>query len=156
MPGSVKPIPDGYHGVQPYLCVRDAAKGIEFYKKAFGATELLRIDGPGGKVGHAEIRLGEAIIMIADEHPEMGFRSPQTLGGSPVMLHIYVPDVDALIKQAVAAGAKVKQPVENKFYGDRAGGVEDPFGHSWFFATHVEDVPPDELQRRAAKMHGGA
>lgn len=155
MPNSVKPIPDGYHGITPYLCVRDAARGIEFYKKAFGATEVLRIDGPGGKIGHAEIRVCGAIVMLADEHPQMSFRSPQTLGSSPMLLHIYVPDVDAVIRQAVAAGARVTHPVENKFYGDRSGGIEDPFGHCWSFATHVEDVPPDELQRRAARMHGG-
>ena len=145
------------HTLTPYLAVVDARASIAFYVAAFGAVR--RGDPhvmPDGRIGHVEVGIGDTVLMLADEFPEMGFRSPQTLGGSPVMLHIYVPDVDALIKQAVAAGAKVKQPVENKFYGDRAGGVEDPFGHSWFFATHVEDVPPDELQRRAAKMHGGA
>jgi PhnB protein len=155
MPNTAKPVPDGYHGATPYLCIKDAARGIEFYKSAFGATETLRIDAPGGKIGHAEIRIGEAVLMIADEYPEMKFVSPGTLGGTPLLIHLYVPDVDAFVQRAVAAGAKLVRPVADQFYGDRGGQLEDPFGHVWFVATHVEDVPADELKRRAAEMHGG-
>jgi PhnB protein len=150
-----KPIPDGYHGATPYLCVKDAARGIDFYKRAFGATERMRMDAPGGKVGHAEILIGEAVIMLADEHPEIGFVSPETLGGSPVLIHVYVPDVDALVERAVAAGAKLTRPVQDQFYGDRGGKLDDPFGHQWYFATHIEDVSPEEMRRRAEKLHGG-
>lgn len=146
----VKPIPDGYQGATPYLCVRNGAAAIDFYQKAFGATELMRMAGPDGKLGHAEIKISEAIIMLADEYPEMGFRSPQSLGGSPVMLHLYVKDVDSFCSQAIAAGAKVKQPVEDKFYGDRVGQLEDPFGHIWSIATHKEDLTTEEMMKRAA------
>lgn len=150
MTGRVKPIPEGYHSVTPYLIVKDAARAIEFYKKAFGATELLRFPDPSGKVGHAEIKIGDSPIMMADEFPEMGARSPQSFGGSPVLIHLYVEDVDARVRQAVAAGAKLVRPVEDQFYGDRSGGVEDPFGYVWYLATHKEDLTPEEMRRRAA------
>jgi PhnB protein len=155
MSNEVKPIPDGYHSVTPYLVVGDGARAIEFYKEAFGATELFRMDGPGGKIHHAEIRIGDSNIMLADEHPEMNARSPQTLGGSPVSLMLYVTDVDATVGKAVEAGAKLLRPVADQFYGDRTGGVEDPFGHAWYIATHVEDVAPEELQKRAAAANPG-
>jgi PhnB protein len=152
MANNVKPVPDGYHTVTPYLIVGDAARDIDFYKKAFGATEIGRMARPDGKVMHAEIQIGDSRIMLADECPEMGARSPQTIGGSPVTIHLYVKDVDALFKQAVAAGAKVTRPVQDQFYGDRSGGVEDPSGHAWYLSTHKEDVTPDELHKRAAAM----
>ena len=155
MTNPVKPIPEGYRGATPYLCIRDAASGIEFYKKAFGAVELMRLADPTKKIGHAEIKIGEACIMLADEFPDMGFRSPQILGGSPVTIHLYVEDVDAFVDRVVAAGAKLLMPVADQFYGDRAGKLEDPFGHVWFIATHKEDVSPEEMERRAAKLFGG-
>jgi PhnB protein len=147
-----KPIPEGYHRLTPYLIVDGAAKALDFYTRVFGARELMRMPGPGGKVGHAEIRIGDSVIMLADEHPEMGARGPRKFGGSPVSLMLYVEDVDATVKTAVAAGAKLLRPVEDKFYGDRSGTIEDPFGHQWHVSTHVEDVPPDEVERRAAAM----
>ncbi len=150
-----KPIPDGYAGATPYLCVKGAADAIEFYKKAFGATETMRLADPAGKVGHAEIKIGSACIMLADEFPEMGVVSPRTLGGSPVTIHLYVEDVDALAGRAQAAGLKVLRPVADQFYGDRGGKFEDPFGHVWYLATHKEDVAPEEIRRRAAAMFGG-
>ncbi len=150
MANTVKPIPEGYHSVTPYLIVRGASEALEFYKRAFGAQEVMRMEAPGGKIGHAEIKIGDSHVMLADEFPEMDCRGPQTIGGTPVMLMVYVPDVDAQAKQAVAAGAKVKKPVENQFYGDRMGTFEDPFGHIWHLSTHVEDVPIDELKKRAA------
>jgi PhnB protein len=156
MTDKVKPIPEGYHTLTPYLIVHDAAGAIEFYKQAFGATEMFRMDGPDGRIGHAEMRVGDSQIMLADEHPEMNARSPQTMGGSPVSFMLYVEDVDGMVAQALAAGATLKRPIADQFYGDRTGGVEDPFGHNWYIATHVEDVAPDELQRRAAAAHGGA
>jgi len=152
---AVKPIPDGYHSVTPYLIVHDAAGALEFYKKALGAVELMRIPGPGGTIGHAEIRVGDSPVMLADENPVMNARSPRTIGGSPVSLMVYVEDVDARVAQAVAAGATLVRPVANQFYGDRTGGVDDPYGYHWYLATHVEDVPPDELEARAAKAMGG-
>ena len=155
MAGKVKPIPDGYHTATPYLIVRGAAAAIEFYKKAFGATELFRMDGPGGKIGHAEIRIGDSPIMLADEHPEMGAKSPQSFGGSPISIMLYVEEVDAVVGRAVAAGAKVTRPIEDKFYGDRSGCLEDPFGHTWHVSTHKEDVSKEELDRRAAALFGG-
>lgn len=155
MAEKVKPIPDGYHSLTPYLVFNGAAKAIEFYKQAFGAAEVFRMEGPDGRVGHAEIKIGNSHVMLADEHPEMGARSPQSIGGSPISLMLYVEDVDAVVSQAVEAGAKVTRPVANQFYGDRTGGVEDPFGYAWYVATHVEDVPPEELQKRAAAAHGG-
>jgi PhnB protein len=148
----VKPVPDGYHSVTPYLIVDGGAKAIDFYKRVFGATERMRMPSPGGKVGHAELTIGDATIMLADEHPEMGARGPRAVGGAAVSLHLYVPDVDVTVKAATGAGAKVLRPVENKFYGDRSGTIEDPFGHHWHVSTHVEDVPPAEMARRAAAM----
>jgi PhnB protein len=149
-----KPIPAGYEAAIPYLCIRGAAHAIDFYEKAFGATELLRMAQPDGRVGHAEIKIGQAIVMLADEFPEMGFKSPQSYGGSPVTIHLYVEDVDAVARQAVAAGATLQRPVADQFYGDRAGQLLDPFGHVWHVSTHKEDVPPEELRRRAAALYG--
>jgi PhnB protein len=157
---AVKAIPDGYHSVTPYLIISGATEAIAFYQKAFGATELMRIDAPGGKVGHAEIKIGDSPIMLADEFPEMGYKSPQTLGGSPVSIMIYVDDVDTVFKQAIAAGGNEQRPVKDQFYGDRSGTLEDPFGHVWHVATHKEDVTPEEMERRAsahaAAASGGA
>ena len=146
----VNPIPEGYHAVTPYLIINDAARAIDFYKKVFGATEVMRMADPSGKVGHAEIQIGNSRIMLADEHPEMGHRSPQSLGGSPVGLHLYLKDVDGTVQKAVAAGAKLERPVMDQFYGDRSGQIRDPFGHVWTVSTHTEDVPPEEMERRAA------
>jgi len=146
----VKPVPEGYHTVTPYIIVDGGAKALDFYARAFGATERLRIPGAGGKIGHAEITIGDSYIMLADEHPEVGALSPTTVGGSPVTLHVYVADVDAVVAKAVAAGAKLTRPVADQFYGDRVGGVTDPFGHRWSIATHKEDLSTEELQRRAA------
>ncbi len=148
---SVKPIPDGYHSVTPYFIVKGAARAIEFYKQVFGATELMRMKGPGGSVGHAEIKIGDSPVMLADEHLEMGFRGPESLGGSPVSLMVYVKNSDAVIAKAIAAGAKVLRPLQDQFYGDRSGTVTDPFGHTWTIATHKEDLSPDEIGRRAAE-----
>ena len=153
---AVKPIPDGYHSVTPYLILDNAMGALEFYKKAFGAVEEVRMPAPGGRIGHAEIRIGDSVIMLADESPGMGARSARTLGGSPISLLVYVDDVDARVAQAVAAGAKLVRPVANQFYGDRTGGVDDPFGYHWYLATHVEDVPPEEMKKRAAKAMAGA
>jgi PhnB protein len=149
MTTKAKPVPEGYHAVTPYLSVAGAAEALDFYKRAFGASEIMRMPGPDGKVGHAEIRIGDSRIMLADEFPGMDFLSPRARGGTPVHLHVYVEDVDARVAQAVAAGATVKRPVQDQFYGDRLGTVEDPFGHVWHFATHKEDLSPDELARRA-------
>ena len=151
---AVKPIPDGYHSVTPYLIMNDATAALEFYKKALGAVELMRMPAPGGKIGHAEIRIGDSPVMLADENLEMNARSARTIGGSPISLMVYVEDVDAVVAQAVAAGGKLVRPVADQFYGDRTGGVDDPFGYHWYIATHVEDVPPDELEKRAAKAMG--
>src|ERR1041385_1877004 len=151
MPAKPKPIPDGYERSTPYLICRDAARAIEFYKKAFGATERERVAMPDGRVGHAEIKIGGAIIMLADEFPNIGTSSPQSLGGTSVGVLIYMENVDAFVPRAVAAGAKVLEPLSDKFYGDRSCKMADPFGHTWMFATHIEDVPPDEMQRRAAE-----
>jgi PhnB protein len=148
----VKPIPEGYHSATPYLIMDGAAKALDFYKQVFGATERMRLPAPGGRVGHAEVNIGDSIIMLADEHHEMGARGPRAYGGTPVSLVLYVADVDATVKKAIAAGAKLVNPVEDKFYGDRMGTVEDPFGHRWHVATHQEDVSPAELARRAAAM----
>ena len=146
----VRPIPEGYHAVTPYLIIDGAAQAIEFYKKALGAEELVRMPEPDGRIGHAEIRVGDSPIMLADEHPEIGARSPKAYGGSPVSIHLYVEDVDSTFNRAVAAGAKVLQPVSDQFYGDRRGGVEDPFGYAWYIATHKEDLTGEEIARRAA------
>jgi len=151
----VKPIPDGYHSVTPYLIIKGAADAIEFYKKAFGATELFRMDHQG-KVGHAELKIGDSPIMLADESTEMGYKSPTTLGGSPISIMIYVDDVDTIFKQAIGAGGKEQKAVQDQFYGDRSGTLKDPFGHVWHVATHVEDVSPQEMEKRmAAAAHGG-
>jgi PhnB protein len=146
----VKPIPDGYPQVTPYLCVDDAKAAIEFYSKVLGADERMHMPGPDGKIGHAELQLGESLIMLSDEFPEMGVRSPKALGGTPVTISVYVEDADAVFDAAVAAGATALRAVEDQFYGDRTGQFEDPFGHRWSVATHVEDVPPDEMEKRAA------
>lgn len=147
---ATKAIPEGYRTATPYLIVNGGAEAIEFYKRAFGATEVLRMADPHGRVGHAEIKIGDSVIMLADEHPGMGHRSPRAIGGTAVSILLYVEDVDKVFSRAVAAGAKAQRPVENQFYGDRAGTLEDPFGHVWTIATHVEDVPPEEMKRRAA------
>jgi PhnB protein len=155
---AVKAIPDGYHSVTPYLIVKGADRAIEFYKKAFGAALRMRMDGPNGTVGHAEIEIDGSAVMLADEFPDMGFRSPQSLGGAGVSLHLYVRDVDACFNKAVAAGAKELRPVQDQFYGDRSGTMEDPFGHVWTVSTHKEDLSADEIRRRAEavmKQAGG-
>ncbi len=150
----VKPIPDGYPQVTPYLCVDGAAQAIEFYTEVFGAKERMRMDGPDGRIGHAELGLGDSVLMLADEHPDIGFLSPRTLGGTPVTLSVYVEDVDATFERALQAGAKELRAVEDQFYGDRSGQFEDPFGHRWSVATHVEDVSAEEMERRAAQQGG--
>ena len=152
MTTKTKPIPDGYHTATPYLIVKEAAKAIEFYKLVFGATELMRMPGPGGKIMHAEIKIGDSPIMLADEFPEMDALSPQTIGGSPSFLLLYVENVDAMVSQAIAAGAKLDRPIVNQFYGDRSGTLIDPFGHKWTIATHIEDVSSEEMQRRMEAM----
>jgi PhnB protein len=153
---SVKPVPDGYRTLTPYLIVADGAAAIGFYEQVFGARVRMRLDGPGGKVGHAELQIGDSVVMLADEHPDWGALAPPTIGGTPVGLHLYLGDVDAVAAKAVAAGATLKHPVENKFYGDRQGTIVDPFGHRWHISTHVEDVSPEEISRRATAMgHGG-
>jgi len=148
----IKPIPDGYRSVIPYLIVGDGAAALAFYQQVFGARVRMRLDGPGGKIGHAELEIGDGLVMLADEHPAMGALAPPTVGGTPVGLHLYLEDVDAVAAKAIAAGAKLKRPVENQFYGDRLGTIEDPFGHVWHISTHVEDVSPEEIGRRAAAM----
>lgn len=147
----MKPIPPGYHSVTPYLSVAGAAAAIDFYVKAYGAKELMRVSGPGGAIGHAEIQIGDSRVMLADEFPDHNFRAPKSIGGTPVHLHVYVEDVDAFFKRAVDAGAKVLRPLANQFYGDRSGSVEDPFGHIWHFATRVENLTPEEIANRAPK-----
>ena len=151
-PRRVLPIPAGYPAVSPYLIVDDAPRALEFYKKAFGAREVMRHADPSGRIGHAEIRIGDSLIMLADEHLEVGATSPKTVGGTPVGLHLYVKDVDALARQATSAGARTVRAVETQFYGDRNATLEDPFGHRWHVSTHVEDVSPAELRRRAAQL----
>lgn len=151
---AVQPIPDGYHSVTPYLICGGAAAAIDYYKKAFGAVELMRLDGPDGKIGHAEIRIGNSIIMLADEHPEFMQKGPKAYGGSPVTLAVYVPNVDEMFAQAIAAGGQELRPVKDQFYGDRSGTLVDPFGHTWTIMTHIEDVPQDEIERRLHAMMG--
>ena len=153
---AVKPIPDGYHTATPYLIIEGAADAIEFYKQAFGAVELFRMPGPDGKIGHAEIKIGDSPIMLADAYPDMGYKGPKSLGGSPVSLMIYVEDVDTVFKRAVDAGATVKEVVSDKFYGDRMGTLIDPFGHVWHVATHKEDVSLAEMEKRAAALGAAA
>ena len=150
MAQQVKAVPDGYHNVTAYLIVKGAAGAIDFYKKIFGATELMRFPQPDGRVGHAELKIGDSHVMLADEFPEMNAVSPQTLGNTPVHLLLYVPDADATFKHALANGAKVLKPMQDQFYGDRTGTVEDPFGHKWTIATHKEDVSVEEMKRRMA------
>jgi PhnB protein len=150
-----KPIPDGYPQLSPYLCVDGAAAAIEFYADVFGAKERARMPAPDGRIGHAELQLGDSLIMLSDEWPEVGNRSPKSVGGTPVTLSMYVEDVDEVFARALKAGATELRPVETQFYGDRMGLLEDPFGHRWSVATHVEDVAPDEMARRAAEAMGG-
>jgi PhnB protein len=147
---NVKPVPEGYHSVTPYLFIKGAASAIEFYKSVFGATEIMRMTGPDGKVGHSEIKIGDSTIMLADENPQAGARSPQTIGGTAVSMHVYVPNVDGVVQKAVDGGAKLARPVKDQFYGDRSGTLIDPFGHMWNVATHIEDVTPEEIEKRAA------
>jgi PhnB protein len=148
----VQPIPVGYHSVTPYLIVKGAAQAIEFYRTAFDAAELMRLPGPDGKLGHAEIQIGDSHVMLADEHPEMNALAPQTPGAAGVSILLYVEHVDEVVARAVAAGAKVQRPLQDQFYGDRTATLEDPFGHVWTVATHVEDVSQDEVERRMAAM----
>jgi len=156
MAAKVKPVPEGYPTLTPYLIIRNAAAAIEFYQVAFGATERMRMGAPGGAIGHAELLIGGSLVMLADEMPGMGYSSPEAVGGTPVSLMLYVGDVDAVVERAVAAGATLSRPVADQFYGDRSGTVIDPFGHVWTIATHIEDVPPDEMRRRAAALAGPA
>ena len=148
-----KPIPEGYHSVTPYLIIDGAANAIDYYKKAFGATELFRMEHQG-KIGHAELKIGDSPIMLADEQPALGYRGPTALGGTPVSLMIYVEDVDTIYKQAIAAGGKELKPLQDQFYGDRSGTFSDPYGHIWTVATHMEDVTPEEMDRRIQAAHG--
>jgi PhnB protein len=150
----VKPIPDEYPQVTPYLIVDGADAAIRFYTEVLGGTERMRLGGPDGKIGHAEVAIGRGLVMLADEHPEMGQRGPKSVGGSSVTISVYVEDVDAVFEAALANGATEVRAPENQFYGDRSGQFEDPFGHRWSVATHVEDVPPDEMERRAADQAG--
>ncbi len=143
-----KPIPDGYHAITPYLHIRGASAAIDFYKQAFGATEIMRMTGGDGRIGHAELQIGDSRIMLADEHPEIGVFSPPHFGGSPITLMFYCENVDKTVEQAVTAGAKITRPVADQFYGDRNGGITDPFGYQWFVSTHVEDVSNEEMERR--------
>jgi len=156
MATQVQPIPKGYHSLTPYLVVKDAARAIEFYKRAFGASVVARMDGPNGKIMHAELKIGDSMMMLSDEMPGSGARSPQTLGGSSVNIFLYVDKVDDVFQQAVSAGAKVDMPVADQFWGDRYGKLTDPFGHSWSLGTHVRDVSPEEMknamQEAMAKM----
>jgi PhnB protein len=152
---TAKAIPSGHRTVTPYLAIKNAAKAVEFYKNAFGATESYKLMMPDGRLGHAEIRLGDSMIMLADEFPEYGGKAPATLGGSPVSIHLYVEDVDAFFKKALAAGAKELKPVMDQFYGDRSGQLEDPFGHLWWVATHKEDISSEEMQKRVQAMFAG-
>ena len=149
---AVKAIPDGYYSLTPYLVVKGAAEALEFYKKAFGATETLRMPGPGGRIMHAEIKIGDSVLMLSDENPERQQLSPVTLGGSGSSVMLYTSDVDATINQAAAAGATVVMPPMDMFWGDRMGNLKDPFGHCWAIATHKEDVPPEEMGKRMASQ----
>jgi PhnB protein len=154
MAKAARKIPEGHNTVSPYLIVDGAARALDFYKRAFGATEKFRMDAPGGKIGHAEMTIGDTVIMLADEHPDHDAHAPAHFKGSPISLHIYVEDVDKVAQQAIAAGAKVKRPVQDMFYGDRIGTFEDPFGHTWHVSTHMEDLTPEEIGRRAAAEMG--
>ena len=152
---NVKPIPDGYPRVSPYLTIDGASAAIDFYSKVLGATERMRMPAPGDKVGHAELQIGDSVLMLSDQFPEMEVRGPKALGGTPVTISVYVDDVDGVFERALEAGATALRPVEDRFYGDRAGQFEYPFGHRWSVATHVEDVPPDEMAERAAEAMAG-
>ena len=152
---AVRKIPEDHNAVSPYLIVDGAARALAFYEQAFGATEIFRHTAPNGRIGHAEVRIGDTVIMLADEFPDLGAWAPRKFGGSPVRLHLYVENVDAVAARAIAAGATVKSPVADQFYGDRMGTLEDPFGHTWYVTTHIEDVPPDELERRAKAAMAG-
>jgi PhnB protein len=147
---NVKATPGNYHTVTPYLIVNNAVSAIEFYKRIFGATELMRMPMPDGRLGHAELKIGDSTVMLADEHPEADAHSPHSIGGSPVSMLLYVEDVDGVFAEAVAAGARVLKPIQDQFYGDRSGTLTDPFGHKWTIATHKEDVSPEEMKRRMA------
>jgi len=155
MPAKVKPVPDGYRTITPYLSIKGAANAIDFYKKAFGATEVMRMAEPDGRVGHAEVLIGDSRVMLADESPDIDFRSPHSIRGTAVHLHMYVENSDAVVSQAVAAGAKVVRPVQDQFYGDRSGSVADPYGHVWHVSTHTEDLSMEEVRKRAAAQHKG-
>ncbi|MEV7525135.1 VOC family protein [Streptomyces sp. NPDC091371] len=146
---TVQPVPEGYPRVTPYLCVDGASAAIDFYVSVLGARERMRMAAPDGRIGHAELELGKSVIMLADEFPDIGFRSPKAVGGTPITLHVYVEDVDAVFAEAIARGATEVSPVKDEFYGDRTGQFEDPFGHRWNVATHIEDVPPDEMAKRS-------
>lgn len=152
---SARHLPEGYHTVTPYITVHDGAAALDFYQRAFGATIALRMEAPDGKIGHAEFIVEGSRVMMSDEFPEMGAISPETLGGVTSWLMIYLENVDARFEQAIAAGGTVERPVKDQFYGDRSGTLKDPFGHRWTLATHVEDIPPDEMNRRAAAAMGG-
>jgi PhnB protein len=149
-------IPKGYQTVTPYLIVKDAARAIEFYKQALGAVELVRMEVPNGTVAHAELQIGDSRIMLGEEAPQMGYRSATTIGATPVSLYVYLPNCDGAIQQAVSAGAELKRPIENQFYGDRSGTIHDPFGHVWTLATHIEDVSQDEMEKRMKKLRPAA
>jgi PhnB protein len=151
MTSKVKPIPEGYHTATPFLTVDNGQKALDFYKRAFGAKEVMRLEGPDGKLGYAEIQIGDSRITLSDEFPGMN-KSAKALGGSPVAIMLYVEDADKLFKQAVGAGAKEVQPMKDQFFGDRTGSVTDPFGHRWYVCTHIEDVSPAEMKRRAAEV----
>lgn len=150
----VSPIPADYPRLCPYLHIDGAAAAIDFYAQAFGASERMRLGGPDGRIGHAELAIGDSVVMLADENPQIGVKGPRTVGGTPVTLSVYVDDVDSTVAKAVELGAKLTRPVADQFYGDRVGGIEDPFGHVWSIQTHIEDVDPDEMRRRAAEMSG--
>jgi PhnB protein len=152
---AVKPIPDGYHSITPYLVLHDATAAINYYKRAFGAIETLRLPAPGGRIGHAELLIGDSVVMLADENPQMGIKSAKTIGGSPISIMLYVENVNDAFPRALAAGGKELRPLKDQFYGDRSGTFEDPFGITWTIATHVEDVSAEEIQKRMAAMMGG-
>jgi PhnB protein len=153
---NVKPTPEGFHSVTPYLFIKGAAQAMEFYKNVFGATELVRMPSPNGQIMHAELKIGDSIVMLGDENPQIGALSPLSIGGTASSLHVYVANVDAVVQKAIDAGAKSVRPVADQFYGDRSGTVIDPFGHMWSVATHIEDVAPEEMRRRAAKAQAQA
>jgi PhnB protein len=152
MTATTKPIPDGYHTATPYLVIKDAAKAIDFYKEAFGASESMRLASPDNKIMHAEIKIGDSPIMLCDECPDWNALSPQTIGGTAVSIMLYITDVDSVVNRAVAAGARLLMPVADQFWGDRMGTVADPFGHKWSIATHIEDVSPEEIEKRAKAL----